>query len=51
MGDLYANGEGVRKSNELAIRWYKKAIKHKDDIAKKSLEALEKRAATHASGD
>ena len=40
LGDLYANGKGVRKNIEEAKNWYKKAVQSGSEEAKNKLEKL-----------
>jgi hypothetical protein len=39
---MYANGEGVAKNDEQAVKWYRKAAEQGDEDAKKLLEKLER---------
>ena len=42
LGVMYANGEGVAKNDEQAVKWYRKAAEQGDEDAKKLLEKLER---------
>ena len=41
IGEMYERGEGLSASNEEAMRWYKRAVRHGDPVAPNDVAALE----------